>query len=113
MKELTRSEETVLLAIIRLKDNAYGVTIRDQIKEVTQREFVYGTLYSTLEQLVTKGYISKSSGDPTPERGGKRKIFFKMTKIGLSALQNNFAINKTVWQGITEETFDPGMIDDK
>ncbi|MFC1493130.1 PadR family transcriptional regulator [candidate division KSB1 bacterium] len=113
MKELTRSEEAVLLAIIRLKDNAYGVTIRDQIKDVTKREFVYGTLYSTLEQLVNKGYISKQSGDPTPERGGKRKVFFKLTKEGLSALQNNFVINKTVWQGITDETFDPGMINEK
>ena len=54
MKELTKTEETILIAIWRLKDNAYGVTIKNQIKKVTKRDYLYNTLYTTLEQLVRK-----------------------------------------------------------
>ena len=105
MKELTKSEEVIMLAIWRLRDQAYGVTIKNQIKEVTSRDYLYSTLYTTLEQLVRKGYISKRFGDPTPERGGKRKIFFHLTETGLSTLKHAFRKNREVWQGISEESF--------
>jgi len=102
MKELTKAEEIVLLAIFRLKDNAYGVTIRDQIKDVTNKLYVYGTLYSTLEQLVSKGLLNKKFGDPTPERGGKRKVFFTLSKNGLMSLKKSLNFNKVLWNGISE-----------
>ena len=64
MKELTKAEETILLAIWRLGNDAYGVTIKNQIKKTTKREYLYSTLYTTLEQLVSKGFIDKRFGEP-------------------------------------------------
>jgi DNA-binding PadR family transcriptional regulator len=105
MKDLTKIEETILLAIFRLRDNAYGVSIKKQIKSVTQRDYMYSTLYTTLEQLVRKGYISKIFGDPRPVRGGKRKIYFQITAEGMAALKNALLTQKKVWKGITEKSF--------
>ena len=112
MKDITKIEETVLLTIWRLQDNAYGVTIKNQIKKVPQREYLYSTLYTTLEQLVTKGLVAKRFGDSTPERGGKRKIFFNLTKNGLLSLKNAYVKQKAVWQGVTEESFNFGILNE-
>jgi DNA-binding PadR family transcriptional regulator len=109
MKELTKIEETLLLAIWRLQDEAYGVTIKNQVKKVTNREYLYSTLYTTLEQLVRKGYIYKRYGEPTPERGGKRKIYFNLTEDGFLMLKNAFYNQQSVWSGITEESFEKGI----
>jgi DNA-binding PadR family transcriptional regulator len=105
MKSLTKIEETVMIAVWRLKKDAYGVTIRDQIKEVTRRELLYNTLYSSLDQLVKKGFLTKRFGEPTAIRGGKRKIFFDLTDSGLESLQHAYEEKKTVWSGISDETF--------
>ena len=110
MKELTKIEETVLIAIWRLGDEAYGVNIKNQIKKSTKRDYLYSTLYTTLEQLVRKNYISKRFGEPTAVRGGKRKIFFQLTDEGLVALKNAFEKQKSVWSGINEESFSRGFI---
>lgn len=104
MKDLTKIEETVLLAIFRLGDNAFGVTIKKQIKGVTKRDYLYSTLYTSLEQLVRKGYIDKRYGDSQPFRGGKRKLFFNVTDEGLSALKNALMKQKAIWNGISEES---------
>ncbi|MBN1271110.1 MAG: PadR family transcriptional regulator [Candidatus Aminicenantes bacterium] len=103
MKELTLSQLTILLAILRLKDNAYGVTIRRQIHEVTGKAFPYGTLYSFLELLHKKGYVEKFIGGPTKKRGGRRKILYKPTKKGLEALQAAQKLQKALWRDIPEK----------
>ncbi|MFC1492701.1 PadR family transcriptional regulator [candidate division KSB1 bacterium] len=112
MKNLTKIEETVMIAVWRLKDDAYGVTIRDQIKEVTGRRLLYNTLYSTLDQLARKGYLIKRYGKPTAIRGGKRKIFFDLTESGLKSLYDAYKEKNTVWNGITEESFYGNMINE-
>ena len=108
MKELTKIEETILLAVFRLKDDTYGVTIKEQINRTTGRQYLYSTLYTTLEQLVRKEYIVKRLGDPSPVRGGKRKIFFDLTEKGSNALKESFLLQKSVWHGITEKSFRTG-----
>ncbi|MFA8341440.1 MAG: PadR family transcriptional regulator [Rhodothermaceae bacterium] len=100
MKWLTKSEEMLLLAIWRLKENSYGVTIRKQLMEVTGENMTYGTLYSSLDQLYRKGYVKKRDGDPSPERGGRRKIFYSLTEKGLDALQKTKELNLLLWDGI-------------
>ena len=110
MKDLTKVEETIMIAIWRLKDDAYGVTIKNEIKRAIKRDYLYNTLYTSLEQLFSKGYITKRYGEPTPERGGKRKIFFNLTKVGIRALREAFDKQKSVWEGISEETFEKGII---
>lgn len=75
-------EELVLLAIIALEDNAYGVSIRRLLEERTGRNISFGAIYTTLERLKKKGYISPRRGEPTNERGGRAKLYFDVEGLG-------------------------------
>lgn len=79
-------EQIVLLAILRLGDEAYGVTVRDVIAERTHRRPTAGHLYTTLDRLEEKGFVSSRFGDPTPQRGGRAKRYFKVSAKGVAAL---------------------------
>ena len=70
-------EQIVLLALIRLGDNAYGVPIRQEIERRTKRSLSIGALYRTLERLEDKGFVSSRTGDPTPERAARRAIQYR------------------------------------
>lgn len=102
MKELTRAEEILLTAIFRLKDNAYGVTIRRKVAEVTDKDIIYGTLYNTLDQLLRKGYVTKTRGKPMAERGGRSKMFYNLTPAGIQALHESRELQKRIWEDIPE-----------
>ncbi len=106
MKDLTLNETAILLAILRLKKNAYGVAIKEDVSKFIKKRISYGTLYSYLDQLFRKGFISKSIGDPTPERGGRRKIFYELTKRGLCALESAYELQKLIWERLSEVSFD-------
>jgi PadR family transcriptional regulator, regulatory protein PadR len=79
-------EQVVLLAILRLGDNAYGVTIRREIAACTERDPAPGALYTTLDRLEDKGLVTSRYGDPTPERGGRAKRYFTVTARGVRAV---------------------------
>src|SRR5580700_7042653 len=79
-------EHIVVLALLRLADQAYGVTVRQEIKVRISREVSIGAVYATLARLETKGYVNSYLGDPTPERGGRSKRFFRVTAKGLGAV---------------------------
>jgi DNA-binding PadR family transcriptional regulator len=79
-------EHVVLLAILRLGDEAYGVTIRREIAECTEREPAPGALYTTLDRLEEKGLVASKYGDPTPERGGRAKRYVTVTTRGVHAV---------------------------
>ena len=79
-------EQVVLLAILRLGEEAYGVTIRREIAQCTEREPAPGALYTTLDRLEEKGLVSSAYGDPTPERGGRAKRYFTVTASGVRAV---------------------------
>ena len=102
MKDLTLTEEMFLLTVWKLKENAYGVTIRQHISEETGRTFPYGTLYSALDKLVRMGYLTKTTGDPTSERGGRRKYFYHITKEGITALKNALKLKQILWDTETQ-----------
>jgi DNA-binding PadR family transcriptional regulator len=102
MDELSISEEMVLLEVWRLKTNAYGVSVRKQISQVTGRLFPYGTLYSILNKLVNVGYVTKTAGEPVAERGGRRKFYYQITEDGINALKNALELKKKVWDIETE-----------
>jgi DNA-binding PadR family transcriptional regulator len=87
---------------LRLKNNAYGVTIRKKIADIAQRSLSYGTLYSYLDQIHRKGYVSKSIGKPSSERGGRRKIFYKLTPDGSEALKAAHKLQKVIWAEMPE-----------
>ena len=79
-------EQIVLLAVLRLGDSAYGVSIRREIGLCTRRKPSPGALYTTLDRLEAKGLLKSSFGSPTAERGGRAKRFFKATRRGSEAI---------------------------
>lgn len=106
MKELTKIEEILLLAIWRLKDNAYGVKIRQHVSQIIGKDFTYGNLYSALSQLTKKKYVQKTLGEPTPDRRGRRKIYYTVSEPGIKALKAARQMNQKMWEGISEYAFD-------
>ena len=79
-------EHLIVLGVLRLADQAYGVTVRQEIETRARREVSIGAVYATLDRLEAKGYVKSHLGDPTPERGGRSKRFFEVTAKGLSAV---------------------------
>jgi PadR family transcriptional regulator len=84
---LGQFEELILLALVRLRDNAYGVTVRQEIALRTGRDVSVGAVYTALERLQRKGYVSSRLGDPIPERGGRAKRYFTIEAPGEAALR--------------------------
>jgi DNA-binding PadR family transcriptional regulator len=86
-------EQVVMLAILRAEKNAYGVSIREEILACTRRAVSPGALYTTLDRLEKKGHVASKEGAPTPERGGRSKRFYTVTRTGkaqLVAAQSSF-----------------------
>lgn len=102
MSVLTLNEEIILIAVCRLGGSAHGVEIRDQVAELSGKEIVYGTLYNSLEYLIRKGFVRSAKGDPTPERGGKRKTIYSVTPDGKSALMNTRSLHEKLWKGMPD-----------
>ena len=98
--ELTTLEQHLLLAIIGLHPKAYGVSIKDHIKERTGREPSTGSVYASLDRLEEKGFIKSRQGEATPERGGKRKLYFTITAPGQLALRQSLQAIDGLRQGL-------------
>ena len=106
MKELTKIEEILLVAIWQLKENAYGVRIRQQVSKIAGRELTYGHLYSALNQLLTKKYVLKSVGQMSAKRLGRPRIYYSISPEGLSALRAAREMNERLWSGISRYSLD-------
>ena len=100
MKILSRAEEIILLAILRLGDNAYGISIRDFIKEATGSEWSLAQIYDPLNRLTHKGLALKSKGSPSPERGGRHKCLYTITNEGREALQEVRRMQDNIWKNV-------------
>ena len=92
----------VLLALIRLGENAYGVPISREIEANTGREVMVGSVYAALERLEQKGFVSSSLGEPTAERGGRAKRYFQVTTSGLREVRRTKAALISLWRGLPE-----------
>ena len=93
-------EQVVLLAVARLEGQGYGVTVRREIEERTGRSVAIGAVYATLDRLVTKGYLSHRTGEPTTERGGRAKRFYAIEPAGVDALRETWAMLSELWDGV-------------
>ena len=93
-------ELLVMLTIIRLGENAYGVPISQEIEQQTGRSVSYGTVYSTLERLQKKGFVASNLGDATPERGGRAKRYFRATSTGLRTVRDTKQSLIRLWRGV-------------
>jgi len=94
-------EHLVLLAIVRLGDTAYGVTIRREIERVTGREVAMGALYTALDRLQRKGFVRSSLSDPIPERGGRSRRHYRLRPSGAAALRQSGERLVRMWRGIS------------
>ena len=93
-------EQIVLLAVLRLGDDAYGVPIRQEIEKRAGRRVTVGALYATLDRLEAKGFVHSWFADPTPQRGGRSKRYFKLTAAGERALTESKAMLDSMWRGV-------------
>ena len=82
-------EQIVLLGVLRVGNDAYGVPVHDEIERCTRRDLTLGTIYKTLSRLEEKGMVASHVGDPTPQRGGRRTRCFQVTRAGRQALQSS------------------------
>jgi DNA-binding PadR family transcriptional regulator len=88
-RDITLIEQHTMLAMLRLHPNGYGVTIRDEINRRTERSYSIGSVYTALERLQTAGLVEAREGEPTAERGGRRKTYFTLTATGHRALEGS------------------------
>lgn len=80
-------EQLVLLAVLRLENDAYGMQVREEIEKRTGREVSYGAVYTALDRLERKGYVTHRIGESTPERGGRARKYFSVQAEGREALR--------------------------
>jgi PadR family transcriptional regulator PadR len=102
MSELTRNEEFVLLCIWKLKQDAYGVTIRERFRHITGKTLNYGSLYNTLYSLVRKRMVQTLESEPTAKKGGRRKILYSITQEGHKTLMAAQQMQRHAWQDVPD-----------
>jgi DNA-binding PadR family transcriptional regulator len=95
-------ELMILLVVIHLGDEAYGVPISRELEAHRGRDVSVGSVYAALERLEGKGLVASNLGDPTPERGGKAKRYFRVTREGLRHVHNTRRVLKQMWRTLPE-----------
>ena len=93
-------EQMVLLAILQVRDDAYGVTIHEELERRTKRKVARGAIYMTLDRLEKKGLLDSWTTAPTAERGGRAKRCYKVTKPALEALRASRRALVSLWDGL-------------
>jgi len=92
----------LLLALMRLGEDAYGVTIAQELEAQTGLEVVVASVYATLDRLQERGLVSSSLGDSTPERGGRAKRYFRITGAGIREVRGAQRSLMNLWKGLPE-----------
>jgi PadR family transcriptional regulator PadR len=99
---LTDFELMILLSILRVGDEAYGLPIAREIETTGERSVVLGAVYAALDRLEANGLVSSTLGDPTPARGGRAKRFFRVTPAGLKAVRQTRRALTRLWAGMAQ-----------
>jgi DNA-binding PadR family transcriptional regulator len=102
MNDLTLSEfeQLVLLALMRQGNDAYGVSICTDIAERTRRDVSLGAIYKALDRLEDRGFVTSRMGDPTPERGGRRKKHYRIAAVGQRAVKQSLDTLRRMTEGL-------------
>ena len=95
-------ELMVILTLIRLGDNAYGVPITKEIEELSGRDIAIGSVYAALDRLEQKGFVYAELGESTPERGGRAKKYFRVTATGQAEVREAQRTLTKLWQGLPQ-----------
>lgn len=96
-------EQLVLLAVLRLRDDAYGVRIRQAVEEGTGRDVSAGAVYTTLGRLERRGYVTSRVGETAPERTGQRRRYYRVEPEGAAALQRAYESLRAMASGLVPE----------
>ena len=95
-------ELMILLAVFHLGDDAYGVPISRELEKQRGRDVAVGSVYAALERLETKGLVESSLGEPSAERGGKAKRYFRITKAGLRQVHETRRVLTKMWRTLPQ-----------
>ena len=106
MKFLSRQEELMLLTILKLRNEAYGVPIREEISRLTEKYWSIGAVYDILDRLARKRLVSVTVSEPVKVRGGKSRRYYRVTKTGYQALEEVRALQDKTWASIREASFE-------
>jgi PadR family transcriptional regulator PadR len=101
-KYLNTLELMIVLALFQLGDEAYGVSVAKEIERTTGREVLLGSVYAALERLEKKGLVSSQLGEATPERGGRAKMYFRVTSKGLREARQTQRALERLWKRIPQ-----------
>ena len=99
-RSLGSLELAALLTVTRLGENAYGVTIRHDLSDRTGRDYSVGAIYTTLQRLEDKGFLTSRSSEPVPVRGGRSRRYFRLTGAGAGALRDAERRAASIWSGV-------------
>ncbi|HET7697182.1 MAG TPA: helix-turn-helix transcriptional regulator [Vicinamibacterales bacterium] len=99
---LTDLELMIMLAVLRVGDDAYGVRIAQEIEAITGRRVLLGAAYAALERLENNGLVASNTGTPTPERGGRARRFFRVTPRGLRSVKDTQRALAAMWRGVPQ-----------
>ena len=98
---LAEFEHLVLLALVRMDREGYGMTVRRELEATSGREIAIGSVYATLDRLERKGYVSSWHSNPDPVRGGRSRRHFRVEAAGLAALARTRALLNRMWEGVS------------
>lgn len=99
---LSRIEEILLLTIWKLQDNAYGISIREQVEKDTGESWLSEAIYAPLGRLKKNGYVTSIKGRNSTEKGGRPRIYYKLTSTGMKRLVEIQEVNRSLWYGIPD-----------
>jgi len=99
MKLISRIDELILIAIWKLGKNAYGMAVREEIVRATGVNWLLGAIYGPLARLHRQGLVVSTKGEPTPERGGRAKVYYELTPAGITALRKIQEVCAEMWKG--------------
>lgn len=106
MNILSRMEELILLSVWKLQTEAYGLEIRQHLSQLTGQDLSVGAVYVPLKRLKKRGYLEAWDSEPTDERGGRSKRFYKLTQKGVGALQQVKTVQESAWSNLPDIGFD-------
>lgn len=98
--EVSIFEQHVMLTVLRLNPNGYGVSIRDELEKRTGRKISFGSVYTTLDRLEEKGFVARREGEATAERGGRKKSYFAVTARGQMVLRASLQVMDALRGGL-------------
>lgn len=102
MDLITRTEEMLLLVVCRLQDEAFGLTIRQEVEAITGKRYSVGGIYVPLDRLVRKGFLTTEDGRPTAERLGRPRRLYRVTSSGLAVLREARRVHEAMWSSLPE-----------